>query len=65
MCNCNPGEQKIENDMLTPTKDKFLDFDQFIDVMKDKIIDEKANMDDGDIVFEAQSSNVSCLFWPY
>ena len=55
----------IEDDMESPLKDKYLNFDEYIEVMKEKMMVEQSKMKDVDIIFESQSSNVSCLFWPY
>ena len=65
MCNWNRVDSNWDEPNTTPTKEVYLDFDEFIEVMKDKMINEKENMQDCDIAFESESSNVSCLFWPY
>ena len=51
----------MDDDFMSPAKSQFLDFDEFIDVMKERISVEKNNLqdDDCDIAFESHSSNVS------
>ena len=65
MWNCTNKEIPDAAMMHTPPKDQYLDFEEFIEVMKDRMKNEKENMQNCDIVFESHASNVSCLFWPY
>ena len=63
------GWNRMEHsqDEWTSEKDKnrFIDFEEFVKIMKDKMLNEKNSMQGCDIVFESNTSNVSCLFWPY
>ncbi|CAI2382387.1 unnamed protein product [Moneuplotes crassus] len=67
MCNCkNENDGKfIEDDFSSPNKEEFLSYEQYVDLMNERMGIEKNKMKGTDIVFESKSSNVSCLFWPY
>ena len=65
MWNCNRVDSHVEDEMEPPVRDRLLNFEEFNKVMKERMIMERENMKDFDIVFESQASNVSCLFWPY
>ena len=65
-CNWAPTDRDEHfEEINTPPKVKYLNFDQFFELMKDKIKNEQNSLGKGDIIFESESSNVSCLFWPY
>ena len=61
----NRMEQSPEECATEPPKKKYIEFEEFVKIMKDKMLSEKNSMQGWDIVFESSSSNVSCLFWPY
>ena len=65
MCNWNRMETSNDEYGSENGKNMYLDFEDFVKVMKDKMLCEKNSMQGCDIVFESESSNVSCLFWPY
>ena len=65
MCSCNKVDNTCDEHGNYSNQDEYLDFDEFLEIMKDKIKLEKSNMQDCEIAFESSSSNVSCLFWPY
>ena len=65
MWNWNRVESQIEDEVVPEAHDRLLNFEDFVKIMHDKMMDEQKKMEGIDIVFESQSSNVSWLFWPY
>jgi len=45
--------------MESQFKDKLLNFEEFVEIMHEKMMNEQEKMKGIDIVFESQSSNVS------
>mmetsp|Transcript_39420 Transcript_39420/g.45257 ORF Transcript_39420/g.45257 Transcript_39420/m.45257 type:complete len:126 (+) Transcript_39420:197-574(+) len=57
MCNCS----KMESISETPNQKKFYNFEEFVEIMKDRMIIERdrTHQDNGEVIFESQVKNVS------